>query len=104
MKTEVSKLTNDQIDWAVAVLQGVDLWPGLTDDERYSTRPELAMPIIEKYDIALQTIHNTGHRQVLLTNEDGRVFWAEGVTYIVAAMRVYIKSVYGDTVDIPEGI
>ena len=98
MKT--SELTGAALDWAVTKCEGFDhkvtssewgMWGWATDWAQGG-------PIIERERIELE--------------HDGFIWWARikadeeysGPTPLIAAMRCYVASKLGDTIDIPEGV
>jgi hypothetical protein len=88
MKT--SELTGYALDWAVTRIKHPE-YPKYVTIE-YSSEWEYGGPIIEREGIALipgWTAERPG-------------FSADGPTPLIAAMRCYVSSKLGDTVDIPE--
>lgn len=121
MKT--SELTGAALDWAVAKCMGVEL--GQPDnipydaefrmmhdsgDLHYSTDWEQGGPIIEREKMKVypnvggrwsaQIRHTTTHPLVAHPVLDG---WSNGAgdTPLIAAMRCYVASKLGDTVEVP---
>jgi len=88
-KTNTAELSGEFLDWAVSAVQGD------SDIHPYSTSWEDGGPIIERERIELE--------------HDGAIWWArikadddfDGTTPLIAAMRCYVASKLGDTVDIP---
>ena len=103
MKTKTSELSGKALDWAVAVGEG---YGGIALKERtstdwYSPSTDWAQggPIIEREVI------NTGSSLGAPTwyaNKGLCVYHQFGKTPLVAAMRCYVASKLGDTVDVPE--
>jgi len=98
MKT--SELSGAALDWAVTKCEGYDhevtsnewgMWGWATDWAQGG-------PLIERERIELE--------------HDGFIWWARikadeeysGPTPLIAAMRCYVASKLGDTIDIPEGV
>jgi hypothetical protein len=121
MKT--SELTGAALDWAVAKCERVDdyiLYESFMtrwgDDEgdtyQYSTDWAQGGPIIEREEITLEHLYGAGDAGAdvwvaTLTCEDKKFggvecFEEQGPTPLIAAMRCYVASKLGDTVDIPE--
>jgi hypothetical protein len=98
MKT--SELTGAALDWAVH-----QAWcEGACHDEpypHYSTNWAQGGPIIEREKIRLDTTWNCedGYWSARMDTVGG---WWLGDTPLIAAMRCYVASKLGDTVDIPE--
>lgn len=100
MKT--AELTGAALDWAVAKCEG-DIWAapdgellGSAVGLNYSTDWAQGGPIVEREGIDM--------------SRAGRLWWARlgdtqtftGDTALIAAMRCYVASKLGDTVDIPK--
>lgn len=116
MQIKTRELTGAALDWAVAKCAEVKLEYGLTDDERYSTNWAHGGPIVERELINTYPRFTAGRTEggsdVYL--QDGwaayvtpRAFWVTprpftGPTPLIAAMRCYVASKLGDTVDVPE--
>ena len=109
MLVKTSELTGAALDWVVAKCEGTlghyvqpnekrgtSKWEITPSSRRYSTDWSQGGPIIERERIA-----------IVPTNPD---WWAEdrtrvegnGSTPLIAAMRCYVKSKFGDTVEIPD--
>ena len=120
MKT--NELTGAALDWAVAKCEGYDClfddevsgaWlvpqQGYLHDEkplsRFSPSTNWAQggPIIEREQINIGTVGISTWRAGL-TNEDGKSFWADGPTPLIAAMRCLVASKLGDEVELPDGL
>jgi hypothetical protein len=109
-----SELTGAALDWAVAKCEGMadDMlndfdeygW-AYSDSRRYSTDWTQGGPIIEREGI------NLFQRKGIAAKE-GRPWLAyneaqleqHGPTPLIAAMRRYVASKLGETIDIPEGL
>ena len=97
MKIETNELTGAALDWAVAICEHNVGWePEGEDRDHYSTDWAQGGPIIEREGIDL--------------SRAGSGWWAvnsplpiqSGPTPLIAAMRCYVASKLGDTVEIPE--
>jgi hypothetical protein len=114
MILKTSELTGVALDWAVAKCEGVDSeW--LIEDNffhehyngglRYSTDWAQGGPIIERETISIEYTGNIG--RAWFAKPPGnptrvRKQMMDGPTPLIAAMRCYVASKLGDTVDIPE--
>lgn len=105
MKT--SELTGAALDWAVAKCDGVvagdSLDVGFIREGGYSPSTDWAQggPIIEREKIGIDCDDlGTWFASYDLTAETA--FGATGTTLLIAAMRCYVASKLGDTVDVPE--
>jgi hypothetical protein len=109
MKT--SELTGAALDWAVAKCEG-RTWvhaenflayyeDGDEGEMHYSTNWAQGGPIIEREKISLSPLHLDPWRSNVI-NDDLKSFWEDGPTPLIAAMRCYVASKLGDTVEIPE--
>ena len=99
MKT--SELTGAALDWAVAKCAG-----GIWDKHiayGFSFRPSSAWsqggPIIERELITIQPVVRPDGWMARTQRQDS--VW-EGPTPLIAAMRCYVASKLGDTVDVPD--
>jgi hypothetical protein len=104
MNTLTQELTGAALDWAVAKAEGitcapyrgkvVDQWGNpLVFHEDWS----LAGPIIEREGMQIQTFMDKW-----LASIPRPFVQQDGPTPLIAAMRCYVASKLGDTVDIPE--
>lgn len=111
MQIKTSELVGNALDWAVAKCEGYDMTMAATcgdrhgiffldrdDCLRYTTNWKQGGPIIEAGKLH---ICPDGDRWV--AHQDGQMF-GYGDTPLVAAMRCYVASKLGETVDIPEDI
>ena len=57
-------------------------------------------PIIERERVSTQTTES--HWDADMTTPEGKFIQAEGPTPLIAAMRCYVASKLGDTIDVPE--
>ena len=102
MKT--SELTGAALDWAVAKCEGVLMrWERSTHDEaplEYSPSTDWAQggAIIEREGL---TITHQQNQWAAQTDDD---LFAFGPTPLIAAMRCYVASKLGGSVNIPEGV
>ena len=127
MLIKTSELTGAALDWAVAIAEGfkpsqlyISKWgkyspasiytrtfddDGNPDgymtgpDRLYSRKWEAGGPIIEREKI--NTSIYTGFMQWMATMNTGKTI-ESGPTPLIAAMRCYVASKLGDTVDIPD--
>ena len=109
MKTKTKDLTGPALDWAVAKCEKypMGIWydedqlPMIRDDEVPEWRPSTDWsqggPIIEREGITVQRVTDA-----LWDAHCQRLHRADGPTPLIAAMRCYVASVLGDTVEIPE--
>lgn len=115
MKIRTSELTGAALDWAVAKCEGVDatIYAGVVRAMKGTFGPVLAYstdwsqggPIIERENIYLCGKRWQGGAWVAVINcPKGGMPRAvkSGDTALVAAMRCYVASKLGDTIDIPE--
>jgi hypothetical protein len=100
MKT--SELTGAALDWAVAKCEGAELYISYGAACRvggwidYSTDWAQGGPIIEREKIQIKE-NGCGHWFAKI----GKGKWMRGPTPLIAAMRCYVASKLGDTVDVP---
>ena len=120
MKTvKTADLTGTALDWAVAKCEGMKMraWRTYKRLNRvdFSTKWELAGPIIEREKITLDYFGDGNH-------ENGGIWMAtyfrdepgigvhmntceqDGPTPLIAAMRCYVASKLGGEVDVPEEV
>jgi hypothetical protein len=107
MKIKTSDLTLLALDWAVAKcerLKGNVLGAILAGELSPSTQWHYAGPIIEREKICLNCGDGTWGvaEGVWEAAHPRNIDVSFGPTPLVAAMRCYVASVLGDTVDIPE--
>jgi hypothetical protein len=104
MKT--SELSGPALDWAVAKLEGIDLfetegWVYPEDGGRAPYKPSTDWsqggPIIEREKITLVVYWNG-----LWVAEPEEAHESVGETPLIAAMRCFVKRKLGDEIDIPE--
>jgi hypothetical protein len=100
---KTSELAVSALDWAVAKCEG---YAGIalqerTDTDWYSPSTDWAQggPIIEREKIA--TDPDADDRQWAASTRDAPCYWV-GPTPLVAAMRCYVASKLGDSVEVPE--
>lgn len=120
MKTNTSDLTGTALDWAVAlaeghkppllrVLRGHVALPDVEDPMNcdyleYSTVWELGGPIIDRERISVLPFDGRWEARCAasITRTPARFIERRGPTPLVAAMRCYVASKLGDTVDVPD--
>jgi hypothetical protein len=108
MKT--SELTGAALDWAVAICEHNVGWePEGEDRDFYSTDWGQGGPIIEREFLELRPGSFIGSKDCprifaawAQNQRGGKTVSATGPTQLIAAMRCYVASKLGDTVDIPE--
>jgi len=99
MKVKTSELSGAALNWAVGKCEGVvngdALDIGFIKEGGYTPSTDWSQggPIIEREKITLDVFEDG----VWVASE-----YQEGPTPLVAAMRCYVASKLGDTVDIPE--
>jgi len=112
MKIKTQDLTGTALDWAVAIINyklvyGVGYitcifsskgWVA-RDEHRYSTDWSQGGPIIEREDIAMWPDQEGGW---FASTDQGKGMDYHGGTALIAAMRCFVASKLGDTIDIPE--
>jgi hypothetical protein len=105
MNIKTSELTGAALDWAVAkgegAINGNDLDIGFILEGGYSPSTDWAQggPIIEREKIGW--FWDAGNEHWCAANPKA-TFCEDGPTPLVAAMRCYVASILGDTVNIPE--
>lgn len=111
MKT--SELTGAALDWAVTranyEINHETVWEQDRDTCQYSTDWAQAGPIIERERIQLRDHKDIdGHWTAMTHVIDGgmvlRSIFEDGPAPLVAAMRAYVASKMGDTVDVPDDL
>ena len=110
MKIKTSELTGAALDWAVAKCEGLDYWyPEIGPSQpEYSTDWSQGEPIIEREGIK---IHKGNDLYFPKGNEKSDYYeplWVagkqHGQTPLIAAMRCYVASKLGDTVELPQDL
>jgi hypothetical protein len=126
MNAKTSELTGVALDWAVAKCEGAtDFWfdtvathwvklDGKDRALRYgwaqsylpSTDWAQGGPIIERENIGVTpmtvTVGDDRGKRKWFANHEDKTDFQDGPTALVAAMRCYVASKLGDTVDIPD--
>ena len=123
MKVKTSELTGAALDWAVAKCEGIELYPGPIDrnpaykanwvrrkhGDLYLPSTDWAQggPIIEQEGILVgpspfPAQADSKFAAGLGCDWDTCTHIVTGPTSIIAAMRCYLASQLGDSVDIPE--
>ena len=115
MKIKTNELTGDALDWAVAVCESDDTVRIYFDDDtgeklhrdewpvpEFSPSTDWAQggPIIERERISLVAMPDGSWQS---QGRDLRPHF-HNPTPLIAAMRAFVASKLGDTVDIPEGL
>jgi len=115
MKT--SELIGPALNYTVAIAQGAKIEPqsggrtwlvdgamlGYVRSYIPSEDWEQGGPIIECEEITItHWIHPKNYWRAGLTDEDGKCYWQDGPTPLIAAMRCYVASKLGDDVEIPD--
>jgi hypothetical protein len=113
MKTiKTAELTGAALDWAVSKCEGVDvthLYAWDYSRNKYSTDWSQGGPIIERLGFSrivtnISEGYTVSKKLVTLTDDDEFICWVHGVgpTILIAAMRCYVASKLGDTVEVPK--
>jgi hypothetical protein len=93
MKT--SELTGPALDWAVSQIEG--------HERAYSTDWAHGGPIIEEEGMSLNMEDRAVWHAAMWWDGRGEVVGV-GSTPLVAAMRCFVTSRMGDTIEVPEGL
>ena len=104
MKIKTSELTGAALDWAVAKCEDFSVRWGFDDDcPEYSSNWAQGGTIIEREGISLY-LDTNNLWQANIFDGNPAVFGAgiEGSTPLIAAMRCYVASVFGDEIEIPD--
>ena len=110
MKIQTSELQGAALDWAVAKCEGIEFtYENHPHHEmfnmHYSTNWSQGGPIIEREGITVRCIGreiNGFIWDAAVSETHGGDEEMEGPTPLIAAMRCYVASKLGDTVEIPE--
>jgi hypothetical protein len=105
MKIKTSELTGAALDWAVAICEHNVGWePEGEDRDFYSTNWSQGGPIIEREGISLDQYANYPQWQAFTPapEQPSGQSVCNGPTPLIAAMRCYVASKLGDTVEIPD--
>lgn len=98
MKTD--ELTGDALNWAV---NHVERLTGVLSPVNYCGKWEHGGPIIERERIHIRPNQSDGNfKAFVIIRPTGLAHRHDGTTPLIAAMRCYVASKLGDTVDIPE--
>jgi hypothetical protein len=97
MKMKTSELNDAALDYAVGKAEGLSHW--LHGRVLYSNDWSEGGPIIERERITI----DAGEHGRLWAARKG-VYETVGPTPLVAAMRCYVVSKFGDQVELPEGL
>ena len=95
MLIKTSELTGAALDWAVGKAEGL---ADRLAPVNYCGKWEHGGPIIEREKLAICI----GWKQWLAFSDDTENAGVQGPTPLIAAMRCYVASKLGDTVDIPD--
>lgn len=93
MKIKTSELTGDALDWAVAKCEGEPVYS-------FSTNWLFCGPIIERKKITVSPCRMDGQTGWVACTHT--YIWGE--TPLIAAMRCYVASKFGNEVEIPDEI
>ena len=117
MKINTSTLMGAALDWAVAkcngtlgyyvqpnAKRGTTLWKVIPSTRRYSTTWAFGGPIIDRERISVLPFDGRWEARCAasITRTPARFIERRGPTPLVAAMRCYVASKLGDTVDVPD--
>ena len=109
MKTiKVSKAAPIQLDWLVDGIEhgmkfeDTDCFVMRSADESYVNNWAQAGPIIEREGINLYFNPEDAKDFEWHAEDRGSTWYTEGPTPLIAAMRCYVASKLGDTVEVPE--
>lgn len=118
MKLQTRELEGSALNWAVATCEQLNIFSliggavwvriqcsqsGLAVDDVYSPSTNWAQggPIIERERIRIDCPWNPGPF-IAACKIDGTTAWIKGDTVLTAAMRCYVASKMGDTVEVPD--
>ena len=112
MKMKTSELKDRALDWAVAMCEvGAEFIGDIDDPHFYSTDWAQGGMIIEREVIHINA-HGTTYEPWIASMSNGE--WSQGwvtesitalgATPLIAAMRCYVTSKLGDTIDVPDGL
>ena len=128
MEIKTSEMTGAALDWAVAKCEGAtDFWfdtvathwvklNGIDRALRYgwaqsylpSTDWAQGGPIIERENIGVTpmtvTVGDDRGKRKWFANHEDKTDFQDGPTALVAAMRCYVATKLGDTVDVPDSL
>jgi len=99
MKIKVSEATPTQIDWLVVVAMLSGRY-SVSDLAPYSTSWAHGGPIIEREIARVENLG--GGSWAAYKNSESETHRLTGPTPLIAAMRCYVASIFGDEVEIPE--
>jgi Protein of unknown function (DUF2591) len=110
MKIKVSEATPTQIDWLVVVAMLSGRY-SVSDLAPYSTSWEHGGPILEENKISVTYMREGGYTDLFRGDfkHGGPKWWDDtttqyGATYLLAGMRCYVASIFGEEVEILEGL
>ena len=96
IKLKTSELTGAALDWAVAKCEVGDAINEIDDPHFYSTDWALAGPIIERERIGFKYTGTAMEFVAWVNGELSTVNDQHGPTPLIAAMRCYVASKFGD--------
>ena len=103
MKVKIENLTGAALDWAVGRIEGVSYM--LHGHIAYSQAWEHGGPIIERERITVrfdpECVWLFPAQAAWVANYEGVGEW-HGPTPLIAAMRCYVASEYGDSINVPD--
>jgi len=98
---KVSELQGAALDWAVATCEYLPVRYGFDDNcPEYSTNWAQGGPIIEREGIELNRY--AGEWMATLVTGGVSISEEQGSTQLIAAMRSYVASQFGDEIDVPD--
>jgi hypothetical protein len=114
MKIKTNEVTNDALDWAVALIENpewkeqgyLEVFPydlQFDDGEKYSPSTDWAQggPIVERENLCIST--DPIFQYTAWIYDGLEMTWIQhGPTPLIAAMRCYVASKLGDEVEIPK--
>lgn len=103
MKTvKTRELIDSALDWAVCVANGETRKEYLANPYPYSTNWVFGGPIIEREGISVDRCGRAWTADVTNPFDGYAEHTTDGPTSLIAAMRCYVASKLGDTVNVPE--
>lgn len=109
MKTKTSELSGKALDWAVEKAQYPEAYECCLELLAYSSDWSIAGPIIEREGITVGMVekgsdHWCAYKIEHLFDDDYEHEWCKGNTPLIAAMRCYVASKLGASVDVPDDL
>lgn len=101
-----NELTGAALDWAAAKCEGVEhLFSGHEVGRlHYSTDWAISGPIIEREGISVIPFDDRWEARCASSLTPARFMERRGPTPLIAAMRCYVASKLGDTVELPQDL